>query len=253
MSFSVKDFFKPIDNHDDSSLYNYEMVEPYIKLAETFSKLINNSIYLIDYKKKGFLYVSDNSLFLCGKTAKQVEQLGYSFYINNVPYDDLNLLLKINEIGFNFFKKIQIEERLNYSISYDFRLKQTNTNTILINHKLAPITLDKNGNIWIAICIVTPSSNRTSGNIVIKNSTDDKRYEYDMNTNEWREISSVKLTSQEKQILLLAIQGYTIDGIADLSYITIDTVKFHRKNILKKLKVCNISEAIYNAINLGLI
>jgi len=253
MDISVRDFFKPIHLDSIPSEYDYGMVKYYTRVADALSQLSYHSIYLIDYYKRGFLYVSDNPLFLCGRSASQVLQAGYSFYLKNVPDDDLQLLLKINEAGFQFYNNIAIDERTNYSISYDFRLKQPNGHLMLINHKLAPLVLDKSGNIWIAVCLVSLSSNNKPGNIVIKNAKEKKFFEYDISLKKWNEQKLVRLNSREKEILILSNRGLTVEGVAKELFLSVDTIKFHKKNLFKKLKASNISEAISSAVNIGII
>lgn len=58
----------------------YARVEPYVEMLECMSRLTYQSIYVIDYWKKNFLYVSDNPLFLCGRTRDEVLAKGYDFY-----------------------------------------------------------------------------------------------------------------------------------------------------------------------------
>ena len=111
MDISISDFFRPIHLDSTPSEYDYGIVKYYTRVADALSQLSYHSIYLIDYYKRGFLYVSDNPLFLCGKSAKQVLQAGYSFYLKSVPPDDLQLLLKINEEGFRFYNQIPLDER----------------------------------------------------------------------------------------------------------------------------------------------
>lgn len=253
MEISVRDFFKPIRLDSIPSEYDYGMVKYYTRVADALSQLSYHSIYLIDYYKRGFLYVSDNPLFLCGKSASQVLQAGYSFYLKNVPDEDLQLLLKINEAGFQFYNNIAIDERTDYSISYDFRLKQPNGHLMLINHKLAPLVLDKNGNIWIAVCLVSLSSNNKPGNIVIKNTKEKKFFEYDISLEKWNEQKLVRLNNREKEILMLSNRGLTVEGVAKELFLSVDTIKFHKKNLFKKLKASNISEAISTAVNIGII
>ncbi len=253
MNISVNDFFKPVNLNATPSYLDYEKIAPIIHYTETFAKTANISVYLIDYYKRGFLYVSDNPLFLCGKTAKQVQQSGYLYYFKNVPDEDLQLLLEINKIGFEFYKSLALEERMNYTIYYDFRLRQPSGHMTLINHKLSPLVLDSHGNIWVALCIVSPSSNLTPGNILLKNSVENNLWEYDLITNKWKEATTIKLKGMEKQILLMSIQGYTVEKIAQQLFLSANTIKFHRKNLLKKLKATNISEAITAATNYGAI
>ncbi|MBS1668908.1 MAG: helix-turn-helix transcriptional regulator [Bacteroidetes bacterium] len=254
MGITIYDFFKPVNLTSPPSSADYERIVPLlIDYSETFARTTYNSIYLIDYYKKGFLYVSDNPLFLCGKTAKQVKQCGYLFYFKNVPEEDVELLLKINEVGFEFYNSLPLEERKDYSISYDFRLRQPNGSLLLINHRLSPLALDSNGGIWIALCVVSPSSNLNAGNILLKNALTNKLLEYDLTENKWKEGRIIKLNNQEKQILLLSIQGHTVEKIAQQIFLSPNTIKFHRKSLLKKLNATNISEAISAAMNYGLI
>jgi hypothetical protein len=133
--FSSKNTVKNVSEDEIGQLANY--LEP----IKAFARTTYQSIYLIDYQKKGFEYVSENPLFLCGHTAKEVQDLGYAFYFKYVVKDDLDLLLKINSVGFDFYQNIPIEERIHHTISYDFQLKNPDGKTILINQKLTPIFL----------------------------------------------------------------------------------------------------------------
>ena len=250
---TVNDFFKPIHLTDSISEKDYKKIQSLIQFAKSFSQVAYQSIYLIDYYKRTFLYVSENPLFLCGHSPAHVLNEGYSFYLKNVPQEDLEMLLKINIAGFEFYNNIPTTERLHYSISYDFHLKQPNNHQILINHKLAPIVLDKDYNIWIAVCIVSLSSNDKAGNVKIKNVNQPYYHEYDMDTEQWAERKMIKLNSHEKEILLLSSQGLTTEEIAKRLYVSLDTVKFHRKVIFKKLQTKNITEAISAATNFTLI
>lgn len=246
MAIKVSDFFKPVQIGE---LYPSEDISPYLKTAEAFSLVENQSIYIIDYYKRGFLYVSDNPLFLCGHTASQVLNMGYLFYLNHVPEKDLEILLEINEAGFKFYKDVPPENRLEYIIAYDFHLIQPNKQLLLINHKLTPLVMDKDFNLWLALCIVSHSSNNTAGNINVRKKGDSKIFEYDLELKEWRLKSKLSLTSTQKEILRLSIQGYTMEEIGKKVHLSLSTIKFHKKNIFKKLDVKNISEAILFALN----
>jgi len=62
-----------------------------------------------------------------------------------------------------------------------------------------------------------------------------------------------KLTSREKEILSGLVDGNSFKAIADTLSISIETVRFHFRNIYKKLNVHSQSEAVAKAIKEGII
>jgi DNA-binding CsgD family transcriptional regulator len=225
----------------------------YLEPIKAFARATYTSIYVIDYLKQGFEFVSENPLFLCGNTAEQVLEMGYTFYFNHVPKLDLDLLLKINSVGFDFYEKIPLDERIFHTISYDFHLKNQEGKLILINQKLTPMFLTDSGKIWKAICIISLSSERKSGNIRIYKNGENKEYRYNLDHNFWETSQKTTLSKREIEVLQLSTRGYTINEIADAIFVSPDTVKFHRRKLFEKLEVTNISEAIVYATNNKLI
>lgn len=197
--------------------------------------------------------MSNNPLFLCGNSAKEVKEMGYAFYFKHVLESDLNLLLKINTLGFEFYERVPVEERKDYTISYDFHLINKRGEKTLINHKMTPLFMTKEGRLWKAIAIVSLSSEKKSGNIKVTNKRNNKIFTYDLGGDFWREEELIKLTNREKEILKYSVKGFTINEISEAIFVSPDTVKFHRKKLFEKLEVSNISEAITYATNNKLI
>ncbi|WP_445711095.1 response regulator transcription factor [Flavobacterium sp.] len=245
--FSFKNTVNNISDDEQKQTENY--LEP----IKALSRTTYNSIYVIDYQKKGFDYVSDNPLFLCGHTGEEVTEMGYLFYFKYVIKKDLDLLLKVNEVGFEFYEKIPVEDRKFYTISYDFHLKNQEGKTILINQKLTPLFLTNDGKIWKAICIVSLSNEHDSGNIRIFKKGDNKIFRYDLEGDFWKSEGKIELSEREKEVLSFSIRGFTINEIAEAIFVSPDTVKFHRKKLFDKLGVNNISEAVAYATNNKLI
>jgi len=63
--------------------------------------LTYQSIYLINYYKKGFL---------CGKTPNKVVEDGYLHYFENVPKEELKMLLEINDAGHKLYEGLPKEK-----------------------------------------------------------------------------------------------------------------------------------------------
>ena len=245
----VNDFFSNRNTVDNISDNELKQTANYLEPIKAFARTTYKSIYVIDYQKKGFEYVSDNPLFLCGHTSEEVKDMGYAFYFKYVIESDVNLLLKINTIGFDFYEKIPVEERKNYTISYDFCLKNQEGKKILINQKLTPVFLTDDGKIWKALCIISLSAEQNSGNIKVYKKGDNKIFKYDLEGDFWKATEKIKLTTREQEILQYSTRGYTINEIAEEIFVSPDTVKFHRRKLFDKLEVANISEAISYATN----
>lgn len=99
---------------------DYLRAKPYIETAQAFAQTTYQSIYIIDYFKKNFLYVSDNPIFLCGHTAEEVKAMGYGFYMSNVPQAELPMLTELNRAGFSAFNATPLEDKMKCLMSYEF-------------------------------------------------------------------------------------------------------------------------------------
>lgn len=221
----------------------------YLEVVKSFARLTYESVYIIDYEKMGFEYVSENPLFLCGYSSEEVLEMGYEFYFKNVPEKDLELLNLINEAGFDFFAKLPSEERKEYTITYDFHLVNRDGKHILINHKLTPLFLTIDEKIWKSMCIVSISHHKNAGNVYIHKQGTDETWELNTGNGVWRKSEKPKLSKREIEILRLHAQGLTINQIAEKIFVSSDTVKYYRRRIFERLGVSNMVEALSYAVN----
>lgn len=249
---TADDFFIPDNEVKLPDELDYSRVDEYIRSAEALANITYRSIYIIDYFKQNFLYVSPNPMFLCGHTPEEMLKTGYQFYLKYVPEDEHSLLLEFNRAGFEFYNKINLTERKDWYISYDFHILN-NGHPILINHKLTPLALTSDGRIWLALCVVSTSSHSTPGNIEMHRTGSSEYFSYNITTHRWDKKEMPTLTEGEKSVITLSIQGYTMAEIADRICLSPDTVKKYRQRIFEKLSVRNIAEAISAATNYKLL
>lgn len=250
---NINDFFSSRNTVQNISNNEQKQTANYLEPIKAFARTTYKSIYIINYQEKGFEYVSENPLFLCGHTAAEVKEMGYLFYFKYVIEKDQDLLLKINTVGFDFYEKIPLEQRKSYTISYDYHLKNQEGKIFLINQKLTPLFLTDDGKIWKAICIISLSNEQNSGNIKIYKKGENKIFNYDLKGDFWKTEEKIILSNREKEVLRFSIRGFTINEIAENIFVSPDTVKFHRRKLFDKIEVANISEAIVYATNNKLI
>ena len=62
----VEDFFIMDNAVTGITDEDYRNIQDVVDSVDAFSRMTYKSVYIIDYFKKNFLYVSENPLFLCG-------------------------------------------------------------------------------------------------------------------------------------------------------------------------------------------
>ncbi len=249
---TTDDFFIPDNEIRLVKELDYSCVNEYIDSAEAFSRASYQSVYIIDYFKHNFLYVSPNPMFLCGLSPEDVKELGYRFYLDCVPENEQSLLLMLNKAGFSFYNELPVIDRKKWYISYDFHILNDGRK-ILVNHKLTPLALTSDGRIWLALCVVSAATHTDAGHIEMHRADSSEYYVYNVVSRKWHKREMPMLTSGEKSVLSLSIQGYTMAEIAEKICLSPDTIKKYRQRIFDKLDVRNISEAIVAATNNKLI
>lgn len=214
MHSKIDRFFIPYNEVSDISTLDYQKAECMVNAVKAFAKTTYQGIYIIDYFRKDFLYVSDNLGIWCGTDAQTIKRLGYQFYIDFVPSREVNMLLEINRKGFELFESFPIEERLQYSISYDFHLRFGH-GMRMICHRLTPMLLTSEGRIWLAICSISLSSQNSPGNIRMHKEDSNTFHEYSLTSHEWIMRLTINLSEVEREILTLSGQGYTVGEMAE--------------------------------------
>lgn len=68
----------------------YSKVQSYFEMLDAVSRLTYQSIYVLDYCKMNFLYVSDNPIFLCGSSREEVMAKGFDFLIEQCKPEEVH-------------------------------------------------------------------------------------------------------------------------------------------------------------------
>ncbi len=247
MDKGITGFFTNFNAVSHIEKEDYSHMEAVIAVAETTVRTTGYGVYIFDYYQKNVVYVSSNIKAWSGIEAADFLENGLNAYLKHFNPDDLEMLYDINDAAFKFWSERPAKECLNYVVSYDFRFKN-----YMFNQRYSPMIV-KNDRIWLAMCVVSMSSNDEPGNIVMKNTSNGTAYRYSMGKKSWVQQPKILLSEKEKSLIRYSAQGLSSGDIAELFHLGTETVRTHKKNLFKKLGVNSMAEAIIYANNTHLL
>ena len=106
MTTNIGDFFLVSNSVHNVTDEDYLKINILINAAKAFARSTHQCVYIIDYFKQNFLYVSENLAYWCGQTSDRIKDFGYRFYLDYVPEKEQQMLLEINRKGFDLFNEI---------------------------------------------------------------------------------------------------------------------------------------------------
>ena len=158
---------------------------------------------------------------------------------NLVHPDDLEVVRRIDKKVWEFLDTLPEEEKLAYKYIYEMRVLDRGKYVRMIYQTRLLAFKDDNFLAMGMIDLAPEQSTNTSVRFQIKNCLTDEVVPFTIET-----ATDVLLTPREREILALAKEGMFSKEISEKLNISIHTVNRHRQNILEKLQVDNMIEAI---------
>ena len=158
---------------------------------------------------------------------------------NLVHPDDLEVVKRIDKKVWKFLNTLPEEEKLTYKYIYEMRVLDRGKYVRMIYQTRLLAFKDDNFLAMGMIDLAPEQSANSSVRFQIKNCLTDEVVPFTIET-----ATDVLLTPREREILALAKEGMFSKEISEKLNISIHTVNRHRQNILEKLQVDNIIEAI---------
>lgn len=226
----------------------WEKHRPYI---ETMAQVNNSSIFVSELHDS-YLYISPNFKEYFGYEVESGDVDAEGDIVESLIHpDDVVVLLNLQKRVFDYIYDLPLEERADYKHIFEFRAlgaDKTYKRVILQYHILEgaesrdyililgviDISPDQNLNDPVKFRLV----NFKTGKIVMIPVIEE---------------TDVALTKREVEILKLVNEGMLSKEISDKLSISIHTVNRHRQNIMEKMNVDNVMEALNYSRKLGLI
>lgn len=203
-------------------------------------------IACFDYRNLNLAFFTGNVEQLSGYPESMFRNKGMETSFTMIHPDDRPELFRFQKIVFDAFHSLSIQERHTFEFSYTTRwVHRITQDVIWMTSKVRPYVIDEAGNfimdLHIIVQLITPpkaknydwnySYTKEDGSkiFVSKNSPVDK---------------AVKLTSKEREIVDLILEGKESKEISEILNNSVNTVATHRKNILRKLGARNVGEMV---------
>lgn len=207
--------------------------------------------FLIDVCDYSVKQVSEGALTLHGLT--EYPQV-LSQIIELVHPDDIDYVLQAEKATLDKIAEIGFENQLLLKTSYCFRMRVADGSYHLFHHQSIRLTKDIHGrvstvlNVHTDIQHITQINNRIA--LVTGKGGRDDYFQIDLSHNP---IAIPKLSNREMEVLGLVSRGLSSQQIADKLFISPETVRIHRRNLLKKTNTHNRCTLLRQCMEWGLI
>ena len=153
--------------------------------------------------------------------------------------DDLEVVRQIDKKVWEFLETLPDEEKLTYKYIYEMRVLDRGKYVRMI-YQMRILVFKEDNFLAMGIIDLAPEQSvNTSVRFQVKNCLTDEIVPFAIES-----AADTLLTPREREVLALAKEGMLSKEISEKLNISIHTVNRHRQNILEKLKVDNIIEAI---------
>jgi DNA-binding NarL/FixJ family response regulator len=234
----------------DERLIDDTHLDRHLAFLRQFASVENSSVAVMDLFRRRYAFMQSKFLPLLGIEIDEAMRQGPKAFYRLMHPDDVATVIDTLHRGNEFLLNLPTAEKKLFKIIYDFRLRTHAGNYMRFVQQLVPLELDGKGNIWLMLMVNDTVPNRSDDappqRKVVQMHTG-KEFVFD------DEDRRTRLTKREIEILELLAQGLPSKKIADVLYLSVNTVNNHRRNILEKTSTESTTEALRYATGLGLI
>lgn len=228
-----------------------EMLDKYKDIACNYARMENAIAVLSDLRTNtSYIYYGGFSQMLgMDKTRENVK-------VSSIWEEDIFKFIHPDDLAgkhlqelcfFHFIKRQPKRMRTDYYLTSKLRMKSEKSGYVSVLHRIFYISIPYKDTLWLALCLYSPLLFDIPSKYLVINSANGQIIELDKQDN------TRMLSVREKQVLHFINNGLSSKEIADILFISINTVSRHRQEILGKLQVKNSVEACRVAKDLKLI
>ena len=228
----------------------------YMEEIQNVLKVVNRagqrSYVIVDYFKQRLIVGPSSNSMITGYSKDTIKKEGFGFYDRILSKQELNWFIKMHEAMFKIFYDYPIEKRYDLEFFYDLLVQTSSGTELILQHKLVPLRLDQNGNMWLCLGLVTPSTslyNPIKARIIDVQAGDKYNFMGDR-----FELTTTKVLNQEDTLILKWMsRDVTAEVMCSELGISESSLNRKKKKIYELLGAQGATGAIHKAHLMGVI
>lgn len=211
---------------------------------------IDDVLFIIDFRIPKFIYLSPNTTYVHGYGKDEILNLGpVRFYDLIHPKDHEIIMKNIFTDITKFISKNANLDPTDLNISYNYRLKQKDGNYRFLMNSFSYMILGEGYVPLVIIGTVSDISDLYTKKglfcqIKQKNKKGQNKKLFERFYPFEKIKASSELTKKELEVLRYVHDGFSSKEIAHKTNRSVETINVHRKNIIKKLNINSITDAV---------
>lgn len=240
----------------------FEICEQFKRIAAVFSPGLSY-YYIMNMQTLHIEYICPEVEHITGIPP---EEATIQKLLSTALSNEVEGLVKKELVIKDFFRRyLSPQDLTSYKIVYSYRMKDIKGNHRHILHQAVVLSVSDEGNAQHVISIHSDISHlKLAGNqnVSFISLDKDKSSYYNLDVDDEKfapkaaegtaRILSELLSKREKEILCLLAKGHTAGQIAKILHLSYNTVRTHRKNMLKKTRCANTAELVAQALMEGI-
>ena len=202
-----------------------------------------SSSFILDFNKMRFTYVSKSVKKITGYSPEEFLNEGFSFCYKIWHPQDIVILKKLHQNLFGYYYSTPIIERHRLKFSYNMRIKRKDGSYMHILQQTIFIKISESGKPLVDFSTLTDITPfKRDHHLTLHIQKLNTFGEYEQVYKEVFNNYDFAFTRRQLEIMTLISKGLTTKEIAARLFLSVDTVKNHRKNILKMTGSKNVVE-----------
>lgn len=238
--FVIKWESHPIFNQEYEDFdFDYSLIDQRVKGLDLIKFSPDEYLYVLDIYTKKFAYYHAHKYFLGDKTVEFVNSEGYMHFVDRISPADYEKVIYILDLVWETHFPVAQQ---NVIISYNINVKIDEHLQMLTLHRIKIIETDASGKSWLVLFSSSRTRAENNNKVTVSDTEQGEIAVYDAKTRNVIDDRIDNLSDRELEVLRFIYQGLTVKEIANQLFLSINTVKFHKKNIFSKTNCRNSIE-----------